>query len=229
MKGVERVKERVVDATLSAVESSRQQVVPSRVTLVSHASTAALRRAAFPVKESLEAAGEERLGEEHLVEGEVERIAAIGWVVPRAQQVCCGPERRARETAAALGLQCSIETELADVDYGRWGGKEIDEIQSVDPEGLALWLTDVRAAPHGGESFVSVVARVETWLAGRMGAGHTVAVTHPVVIRAAICCALGMTAESIWRVEVGPLSVTDLRFNGRFWTVRTAGCSLDRC
>jgi len=156
----------------------------------------------------------------------MEKAAARGWTAPRAQFVCSGPEHRTRHTAQALGLEPALLVELADVDYGAWRGKAIDEIQATDPGGLADWLTNVNAAPHGGESLALVIARVERWMDTQTGAGHTLAVTHPAVIRAAILCALQAPPESFWRIEISPLSITDLRFNGRLWTLRSTGCSL---
>ena len=198
-----------------ALESKELKALPARITFISHAATLALRRASFPL-------------DEPVVEGELEKIAVIGWVAPRAQHVWAGPEQRAQQTAKALGLAPSVAAELADVDYGAWRGKEIDELQASDPEGLAAWLTDVDAAPHGGESLVQLIARVGLWMENQTGAGHTIAVTHPAVIRAAILCSLQAPPPSFWRIEIAPLSVIDLRFNGRLWTTRSTGCSLYR-
>jgi broad specificity phosphatase PhoE len=181
--------------------------------MISHAPTLALRRASFPL-------------DEPLLHGESEKITAIGWTAPRTQYVCCGPEKRTQQTAEALGLEPAVVVELADVDYGTWNGKEIDDIHATDPEGLANWLTDVNAAPHDGEPLAHLIARVQRWMEGRTRIGHTVAVTHPAVVRAAVLCAIQAPTESFWRVEVGPLSITDLRFNGKLWTVRSVGCSL---
>jgi len=198
------------DVSLSAMESSR---LPVRLTLISHAPTLALRRASFPLDETL-------------LQGEKERIASIRWTAPRAQQVWCGPEKRTRQTAEALGLEPSVLAELADIDYGRWNGQEFGDVQASDPDGLANWLTDPDAIPHGGESLVQLVVRIESWMEKQIDFGHALAVTHPAIIRAAILCALQAPAQSFWRVEVSPLSITDLRFNGRHWTVRSSGCSL---
>jgi broad specificity phosphatase PhoE len=118
--------------------------------------------------------------------------------------------------------------ELADIDYGSWAGKQIDDVQTSDPEGLAAWLTNVNAAPHGGESLMHLIARVRQWMNGQTNAGHIVAVTHPAVIRAAIICTLLAPSESFWKIEISPLSITDLRFNGKFWVMRSAGNSLSR-
>lgn len=206
---------RFADDNLSAVKTLQSQILPARITLISHASTPALRRAAFPLDESL-------------VDGEIEKIGALGWTAPRAQHIWCGPEKRTQQTAKALGLELCVAVELGDLDYGSWNGKGLVDIQSSDPEGLAEWLTNPNARPHGGESLAQLIGRLERWMAGRTTAGHTLAVTHPAVIRAAICCALQTPADSFWRVEVAPLSLTDLRLNGKVWTVRAAGCSLRR-
>ena len=200
---------------LSAVQRLEQKILPARITFISHGATSALRRASFPL-------------DEPVVAEELEKIAAIGWVVPRAQQVWCGPEQRTRQTAEALGLQADRAIEMGDINFGSWGGKEIEEIQAGDPQGLSMWLTDMEASPHGGESFVQLIGRVGSWMGRQTVAGHTVAVTHPAVIRAAILYCLQAPNSSFWRVDTAPLSVTDLRFNGKLWTLRSVGCPLDR-
>ena len=198
------------DGNLAAMEALESQTLPARMTLISHAPTLATKRASFPL-------------DEPLLEGESQKISATGWTVPRAQYVWCGPEQRTRQTAEALGLKPSVVMELSDVDYGSWGGKPIEDVQESDLEGLTSWLTDIDATPHGGESLAHLIARVQRWMDGQTNAGHIIAVTHPAVIRAAIICTLLAPAESFWKVEVPPLSITDLRFNGRFWTMRSAG------
>jgi broad specificity phosphatase PhoE len=127
-----------------------------------------------------------------------------------------------------LGLKAAVSADLGDVNYGTWQGREIDDIQISDSDGLADWLTNVNAAPHGGESFAQLIARIRQWMERQTSAGHTIAVTHPAVIRAAILCAIQAPPESFWRIEIAPLSITDLRFNGKLWTARSTGCSLRR-
>ena len=102
----------------------------------------------------------------------------------------------------------------------------MDEIQVEDPEGMIAWLTDPTSAPHGGESIANMITRVGSWVEGQRGEGHTIAVTHPAVIRGAIVHALQLPLATFWRFDVAPLSLTDLRFNGRVWSVRCTGCPL---
>lgn len=193
----------------------QSRTLPSRVTFISHARTLAIKRESFPVDEAL-------------LDGEIEKIRAVGWIAPQAQISCCGPETRTQQTAAALGLTPAVEVGLSDVDYGSWRGKGIDELQMGDSDGLAEWLTDPFASPHGGETLMQLIARVEKWMSSKEASGHTLAVTHPTVIRAAILTALQAPPSSFWRVEIAPLSISDLRFNGRVWIVRSTGCLLSK-
>ena len=47
------------------------------------------------------------------------------------------------------------------------------------------------------------------------------AVTHAAVIRAAIVHVIEAGPKSFWRIDVLPLSLTDLRTNGRRWVFRS--------
>jgi broad specificity phosphatase PhoE len=183
----------------------------SRITFVSHALTAAIRRAVFPSDEPLE-------------DGEFEKLQQLKLRAPKAEQILCGPEQRARQTAEALGLAATVVNELRDCDYGAWRGRSLNELQSSDPEGLSLWLTHPESAPHGGESVAQIIDRSRKWLDASGQTGHVIAVTHPAIIRATIVHVLSAPAVAFWRIDTAPATVTDLRFNGRNWTVRSLGC-----
>jgi len=193
--------------------SQQRSDLPARITWISHAPTQALRRAAFPFDEPVELR-------------ELERLQSIGWMAPRTHQVYAGPEQRTRETAKALGLAPILSADLADLDYGSWRGKSLDEVESGDSDALGRWLTDTNAAPHGGESIANLLTRVEGWLAMQQSSGHTLAVSHPTVIRAAIVLALQAPARSFWSVDIPPASLTDLRWSGSSWRLRRSGCPL---
>jgi broad specificity phosphatase PhoE len=185
----------------------------TRLTLISHAATPALRRAAFPLDESLD-------------EREIAKITGLNWQPPRADRIISAPERRAQQTAQALGFTVKTVTELRDCDYGTWGGRAFDEVHSSDPDGVVAWLTDPDATPHKGDSIAHLVARLAQWLDGQNETGHTVAVTHPAVIRGLIVHALTAPILAFWRIDIAPLSLTDLRFNGKAWTLRSIACPL---
>jgi broad specificity phosphatase PhoE len=185
----------------------------TRLTLISHAATEAQRRSAFPLDEPLE-------------EREIAKIAALGWSAPRARSVLSSPERRAQQTAQALGISAEIAVELRDCDYGAWSGSTLAEVEQRHPEEVLAWLSDPGAAPHGGESILQLIARIAAWLEEQRVFNHTIAVTHPAVIRSAIVHALQAPPSSFWRIDIAPLSLTDLRWNGRAWTTRSSGCAL---
>ena len=199
----------------SYVKSTRGESdsVTTRLTLISHAATQAQRRAAFPSDEPLE-------------QQEISKIALLSWKAPRAHQVFSAPELRTQQTVQALGLAATIAIELRDCDYGIWQGRELSNLQTQDPEGVAAWLTDSGAAPHGGESIASLISRVGRWFDQLKEDGHTIAVTHPAVIRGAVIHVLNAPLSSFWRVDIAPLTLTDLRFNGRVWTLRSCASSL---
>ena len=185
----------------------------ARLTLVAHAATTAQRQAAFPL-------------DEPITEREISRIAALNWSVPRAERIWSAPEQRAQETARLLGLEATVADGLRDCDYGRWRGRSMDEVQSADPEGILAWLTDPSSAPHGGQSIEDLIERVGRWIDQQRGVSHTLAVTHPAVIRAAIVRVLQLPAQTFWRLDIAPLSLTDLRFNQSGWALRCFGCAL---
>ena len=168
----------------------------TKLTLVTHGITEAIRAARFPLDEPLIA-------------------PATAFEFPRADYFATAPELRTRQTAG--NGSAVIDPELRDLDCGEWAGNSLD---AVDPLDLHRWLTDPDAAPHGGECVSQLCRRVEAWLdaCARRG-GRTVAVTHPAVVRAAVVTTLGAPASSFWRVDVPPATQTRFRC-GAAWTVR---------
>jgi broad specificity phosphatase PhoE len=113
---------------------------------------------------------------------------------------------------------------LADLDLGAWSGRTLTELETDHPEGVAEWLTDPAATPHGGESLPALIDRVGAWLKGlTTGPTHVAAVTHPAVIRAAVLHALGAPLTCFWRLDVPPLSQTRLTHHGGRWQLRETG------
>lgn len=132
------------------------------------------------------------------------------------------PAARARETAAALGLEASVDERLRECDFGRWTGLKFGQVLLREPRKLVRWMKDPATAPHGGESIPEVLTRVAAWIRERgRDPGHTVAITHSSVIRAAIVHIIEADLPSFWRIDVTPLSRTEMRTNGRRWVLRS--------
>ena len=112
------------------------------------------------------------------------------------------PLGRARQTMdlvrAVLKLPLSayaIDDRLREIGYGAWEGSTLPEMQAKDPDLFARRQADKwTVAPSGGESYVSVQARMTGWYHGLKA--DTVAVAHGGTARA-LMVALGLeTPES---------------------------------
>ena len=183
----------------------------SRISLICHATTRALRSATF--------GGDEPLDEPGKVKAE-RLVGALGKV----DHCWTSPALRARETAVGLGLNAALDERLRDCDFGRWTGLKFSQVLLREPRKLVSWMRDPSSAPHNGESIPQVMERVAAWIAERgRDPGHTVAVTHAAVIRAAIVHVILAPLPSFWRIDVVPMSRTELRTNGRRWVLRSIG------
>lgn len=178
-----------------------------RVVLISHAATPAMRQGRFPADDQLDARS--------IAEATASRERIR---LPRDALALSSPAVCARETARALGLVARDVPELADLDYGDWRGRRLAELADEAPDELAAWTRDPDAAPHGGESFAKVLARVGAWLDAIDATGTVIAVTHAPIIRAALLHALDAPAASFARVEIAPLAVVELQRAPRGWS-----------
>jgi broad specificity phosphatase PhoE len=183
--------------------------MPTRISLVAHGTTRDLRAATF--------GGDDRLDDVGLRKAE-ELKGSLGKV----DAAYVSPLLRARETAEALGLNATVDERLRETDFGGWTGLKFNQIMVRHPFKLMSWMKDPASAPHGGEAIPSVMQRVAAWISERgKDSGHTVAVTHASVIRAAIVYVIESDLRSFWRIDIVPLSRTDLRTNGRRWVLRS--------
>ncbi|GHF59052.1 phosphoglycerate mutase [Streptomyces mashuensis] len=181
-----------------------------RVMLISPAGGEALREARFDDDAPLDAAG-------------AARARAAAGSVPGAGRVVTAPSVRCRETAAALGLSAAgPEPALRDLDAGRWRGRALADVAAHEAEGLAAWLADPDAAPHGGESVTELTGRVGAWLDGLTvgDGGRVLAVADPAVVRAAVVHALRLPPAAFWRLDVAPLTLTELSGRAGRWNLR---------
>jgi broad specificity phosphatase PhoE len=180
-----------------------------RITWLAHDATAAVRRAAFPADEPLE--DRTRL-----------QTASLKRSLSRFDRVLMAPERRARETAEALGLEGSIDPLLRECDHGRWAGHPLAELQAAEPAALAAWLTDPEAVPHGGESIADLIGRVGHWMEDpARGQGRILAITHPSVLRAALVHALGAPATAFQRIDAPPRARLVLSRQAKIWRLQS--------
>ncbi|MGW3331949.1 histidine phosphatase family protein [Streptomyces rubiginosohelvolus] len=181
-----------------------------RVMLISPAMNAALREARFDGDSPLDRSGRES-------------ARAAAGTVPSTGLALSGPSGRCRETAEALGLAARTEPALGGWDLADWAGRHLDEVAAAEPAGVAAWLGDPSAAPHGGESLCDLVTRTGAWLDSLGGPDapgvNFLAVTEAAVVRAAVVHGLRLPAEAFWRLDVAPLTLTELSGRSGRWNV----------
>ncbi|MBV4456087.1 MULTISPECIES: histidine phosphatase family protein [Pseudomonas] len=132
-------------------------------------------------------------------------------------RLLCGPEARTRQTAGLFAAEAVSDDALRDADFGVWKGQFINQLNHDE---LNAWLTDSTFRAHGGESMDALFARVAQWLKSlETQPGHVVAITHPFVIRAAMLHVMQLGLAMFYRIDVEPLSATELRFN-EVWRLR---------
>jgi broad specificity phosphatase PhoE len=158
-----------------------------------------------------------------------ESIEPIGAVVARrvlarvgvCSAVWRAPERRAEETAAALGLVAVPCDDLRAWSAGAWSGQPVAHVAENDPEGFQNWRTNPDAAPVGGESLNTLISRVAGWTrAQTAGAGRVLVIADPAVIRAVVLHALEAEPHTFWRLEVPPLSLSVVQHAHNEWRLR---------
>lgn len=178
-----------------------------RLHLLCVASTSSIRSASFPSNDPLDALGRKAL-------------EAFAGALPRFDKTCISPDVSAVQTGEILGLHSETNPMLRDCDFGRWTGQSLADVQTTEPDALAIWLRDPTAAPHGGESFVDVINRVQAWMDGLLlTSGSVLTITHPTIIRAAIVSALGAGPHALRHIDIAPLSRAKLSSDCRRWTL----------
>src|ERR1700753_2763012 len=114
-----------------------------RMTLISHASTRAMRAATFGSDAALDEIGRRRAEE-------------LAGQIGKADRAWVSPSTQTRETAAILGLAATEDGRLRDCDYGRWTGLTFKNVLLREPRKLVSWVRNPAGAPHGGETIPDV-------------------------------------------------------------------------
>lgn len=176
----------------------------TRLTLICHALTPLQKQGRFADDESV------------TMDWQGAALSLAGRYKQQAR-LLCGPEARTRQSAGLFGDNAQVDPALRDLDVGIWKGQAIGQL---DSETLNTWTTDSTSEAHGGESVDQLCIRVGQWLKSlETHPGHVIAVTHPFVIRAAMLSAMQLPISMFYRIDVEPLSATELRFNG-VWRLR---------
>ncbi|MBM7411410.1 putative phosphomutase (TIGR03848 family) [Clavibacter michiganensis] len=149
-----------------------------------------------------------------------DRLAAVplAAVVSSPLQRCWETAQRILERQPAKPAQ-PVDPDLTECDYGDWQGRPLSELATED-----LWKT-VQAHPSavvfpGGESMagmqaraVAAIRRHDAAIEAEHGPGAVwVAVSHGDVIKSILADAYGMHLDLFQRIDVGPASLSIVRY-----------------
>lgn len=150
-----------------------------------------------------------------LTERGVAQAKALSRLLGPVARVVSSPLARARDSAAALGLDVPVQIDdrWIEVDYGEYDGQPLG---SVPAEVWRRWRADPGFRPAGGESLADMGARVRAACdelfaadgAGARGAADVVVVSHVSPIKAAVAWALGTGDALAWRLYLSTASMT---------------------
>jgi broad specificity phosphatase PhoE len=173
-----------------------------------------------------------RLPNVHLnEEGRRQAAAVAGFLAKRKiHRLFSSPLERTRETAepvsAKLGLKVEVLENLNEVEFGKWSGRTIKELESDSQWKLFNTFRSGALIPEG-EHFAALQGRIVGELARLHSAypdDHMALFSHGDVIRSALVYFLGMPIDFIPRLEISPGSVTILRLEK--WGVQVLGINL---
>jgi broad specificity phosphatase PhoE len=158
--------------------------------------------------------------DEPLDDGGLQKVAGLARAGSSADLLFTAPERAARQTAEALGVEPGIEEALRDLDYCDWAGRSFAEVHAADPAAFAAWIADSAAGAPGGESFAVAAVRARDWLSDKARLETAIrVVAGPSIVRLLIASAIDIPMAAALRIDIAPLSTTTLSFN-RGWRLQ---------
>jgi len=157
---------------------------------------------------------------ERMAEAFAECFAADAWAA-----IYASPLQRALATAAPLARATRLvvhEREgLAEIDYGRWDGKSVAEVDREYHDEYERWVADPAwNPPTGGETAVALAQRVTHVFEGIRAAhadGNVLVVSHKATIRVALCALLGVDVGRFryrFGCPVGSVSIIEFGAHG---------------
>ena len=181
------------------------------MTLLCHGATRSMRVGGFGASH------------EPLDEGGICKVAGLKRTIGVPSFVLTSPAMAACQTAAGLGWTATVDDRLRDIAVGPWSGLDFADVMSRDATGFQAWIERPEDGAPSGETMAQVRSRAAEWLAEQTASsGEVMAVTHPMVIRAALSAALDLPLGCAMRFDIAPLSTATLSHNG-IWRLQSFG------
>lgn len=158
-----------------------------------------------------------------------EEVEALGLrFAGELERVYCSPQRRALETAAALGLEPMIVEQLRELDQGALEGCEFQPSMIEHAGFFRAWKADPGpvSLPGGGESMSGLADRVALGLATILAdheadpRGRVVGVVgHQMAQAAFVCRAIDAPLRRWQEFELRNATANLLAWDGRGWSL----------
>ena len=146
------------------------------------------------------------------------RAHLVGQVI---DVIVASPARRAWQSAEILtdGAPARLEADFREIDFGRWEGRTLPELEASDPVAFRQWREGLPEFEYpGGELRAHFRARVERGLGRLLGAPArgALVVAHKGVVRAIVAKLTGEALADRERPELGAVIFATRRPDGRW-------------
>ena len=141
--------------------------------------------------------------------------AGLATSATAGARLVTSPLLRARQTAEAFGVDAVVDERWIELDYGDWDGAVL---RTMDQGAWDRWRADPSFVPPGGESLVTLAARVHEAceaLVDEARESDVVVVSHVSPIKAAVAWALGVGPETSWRMFLGVAAICRITIGPR--------------
>ncbi|WP_367355635.1 histidine phosphatase family protein [Mesotoga sp.] len=142
-------------------------------------------------------------------------------LIPNATAIFASDLIRARETAEIIGLYLGkspvVNPVLREADVGLWNGLDISDAFESFGNLIEYWRKDPWADIPDTEPLGAVQRRAAEfvkYLSSNFAGTQVIVVSHALLIRTALCHAMGLPLENHYRLSVHNCSVSSIRAEG---------------
>jgi broad specificity phosphatase PhoE len=143
-------------------------------------------------------------------------------LLPKVDSVISSPSQRCVDTASILGYPDAPVSELLrEIDFGSWEGKTFEEMDREAPHETRAYLSDPLAYRFpGGESFLSLRGRIDTFVSSALGelvdrGENVLVISHGGPLRMLVLALLGLETRHFWNIELLPGRISHIGYYDR--------------
>jgi alpha-ribazole phosphatase/probable phosphoglycerate mutase len=131
--------------------------------------------------------------------------------------VYTSPLTRAHRTASAIaaphGKEPIVLDDLAEVDFGEWESRRIEDIRKETGDLLRAWYKDpFFHMPRGSETWDAFLSRIERAVRAVLGSPHrnVAVISHGGVVRALYVVLLGLDPHTVWNLRMSNCALSGI-------------------